>query len=187
MGSRYPVLGGVAAIRRAVSGRTGLPADEIRPHCSFCARERKPGKPCLRRSTAQAGLPAFRRHLEAGKLEARSHRAADQRPCTQAFRRLPCSGGHHTLRPLTGTEIRAKRQRADALAIIRNPEGKRRPRVPVPGLHRVDPVPGRAFPRLQQEIDRRRARAAISVRQRITEGLDVVARLPDAVSCRAAR
>src|SRR3546814_18558334 len=43
--------------------------------------------------------------------------------------------------------------------------------MPVPDLDRIDAVPVRALARLQQEIDRRRARPAGGVGLRITEGL----------------
>src|SRR5262247_3933964 len=87
-------------------------------------------------------LKILRRQLEARKLEAGRHRAADQAPGAAAFRALPCPRRHHGLRSLPGREIRAQLKAAE-LASIGDPEQERGAGVPMPYLGRIDAVPAR--------------------------------------------
>ncbi len=111
----------------------------------------------------QAGLEVRRRQLEARKLEAWRHRAADERPGAEALRLLPRLRRHHGLRPLAGcagrcraaatrrfrprrwraaaarrrTSARPRRHRPCASAKSRRPAAgsrwRSRPRGPMPG------------------------------------------------------
>ena len=61
-----------------------------------------------------ARRPVPRRQLEAGKLESRRHRAADQRPVAGALRRLPGVRRTDRLRTLAGGEIGSEPQALDS-------------------------------------------------------------------------
>src|SRR3546814_5757590 len=79
---------------------------------------------------------------------------------------------HDALRPLAGGDVGTERQlRHGGAGFCREAEPQGRAGMPVPDLDRIDAVPVRALARLQQEIDRRRARPAGGVGLRITEGL----------------
>ena len=94
-----------------------------------------------RAEEALAGLPIGRRQIEACKLETRRHRAADQRPVAETFRRLPGMRRHDRLWPLAGREIGAQREPLDRSPLMRRrsraraarPRGSARPRPHRPG------------------------------------------------------
>ncbi len=97
-------------------------------------------------------LEAGRRQLEAGEVEARRHRAADQRPGTEAFRLLPGVRRHDRLRLLPGGKLAPSRT-SRRCPFSTMPSSERRAGVPVPHLGRIDPVPARDLACPQQEVD----------------------------------
>src|ERR1700744_78705 len=97
-------------------------------------------------------LPVVRRHLEAGKLEARRHGAAGQGPGAEAGGALPEVGGHHHLRLLAEAEVGAQHGAFGPTAVRRGDvEVERLSGVEMPDLDRIGhPVPVRALARLEQ-------------------------------------
>jgi hypothetical protein len=99
--------------------------------------------------------PAWRREFEAGKIEARRHHAADQRPAAARLGRLPPAGGHQRLRTLARQDVVADADRLDRAGVVpRDQQVGGRTGVEQPQLGGVDPVPVRALSRFEQEIDR---------------------------------
>ena len=82
------------------------------------------------------------------------NRPASSRP---ALRGLPRAHRHHALRPFalarSGPSMMSLR-----FFPVRDLKPQRRAGIPMPGLHRIDPVPVRAFAAREQEIDRGRDR-----------------------------
>src|SRR5262249_32955458 len=70
-------------------------------------------------------LPSRRRQLEALEREARRHRAADQRPRAETFRRLPCARRHSRLRAFFRRKIGAQAHGRDTRT-VRDAERQRR-------------------------------------------------------------
>ena len=62
-------------------------------------------------------LPVLFGHFEAGEVEARRDRAADEGEGAERFRRLPVPRGHDELRPLAPGEIGAEKARRGELAV----------------------------------------------------------------------
>ena len=95
------------------------------------------------------------------KIEPGRDRAANQRPVSKAFRRLPNVRRHDRLRLLAAVQIRAEREALDRpLPAHREFEPQWRACVEVPHLGGIDPVPVRALAPRQQEIDGCRSRLA---------------------------
>jgi hypothetical protein len=103
---------------------------------------------------------AARRELEPLELEARRHRAADQRPVAETLRRLPNVSRHDRLRAFATGKVGTQRHAVDGTVHVgRDLEPERRSGVVMPCLDRIDPVPVRALTARKQEIDRGRYRA----------------------------
>src|SRR5262245_53832381 len=79
------------------------------------------------------GLEVRRRQLETRELEARRHRAADERPGAKALGPLPSAGRHHRLWALTGEEVGPEPQLM-AVSLVGNGQSQRRSCMPVPHL-----------------------------------------------------
>src|SRR5215831_14777717 len=135
-------------------------------------------------STALARPIASRLEVESCQLETRDveawrHRAADERPGSEALGALPDAGRHHCLWALTGEEVGPEPQLVAARQASRvgNGQGQRRARMPVPRLSGIDPVPARQLAANKQEIDGGGGRAARGVGGAIAEGLAKVTAL----------
>ncbi len=102
------------------------------------------------------------------------------RPASMAprlCRALPPMRRHDELRALALEEIGPEHMPAQILARPRHADRQRRAGVEMPDLGRIDPVPMRDLTRLQQEIDRRRRRAAGLAPRGIAKRLAVEAAL----------
>ena len=101
------------------------------------------------------------------------HGTACQGPWSEASRRLPRAGRNERLRAFTRTQIHANPHVDDLYAVSRHGKGQRRPRVPVPDLDGIDPVPMGDFAGRQQKIDRGGDGPAIVI-HRISKRLAIV-------------
>jgi len=106
------------------------------------------------RRALKRNIETFFGKNESVKREAGAYRAADQGPVACGFRRLPPVFRHDPLRALA---IRDVRPEADvgpwSCGRLAPFQGKRRARVIVPDLDRIDLVPMAWLASLEQEID----------------------------------
>src|SRR5882672_2066956 len=112
------------------------------------------------------------RKLEPREFESGRHRAADERPSANAFRRLPGACRYDGLRALAGREIGPEPDALDRSLVARGDlECERRAGVEMPHLRRIDPMPVRALAAREQKIDRGRSRARAVDRASVPKSL----------------
>src|SRR3954470_14955130 len=105
----------------------------------------------------KSGLKIFGRHLELLELEAGRHGATDEAVIPLAARHLPGAWRHHQLRNLGLVDVIAQ-----DIAVSANRQLQWRAAIKMPDLGRIDAMPARDLPRLEQEIDGGRGGAALA-------------------------
>jgi len=108
-----------------------------------------------------AWLPIFWGQLKARELEARRHRATDERPVAERFGCLPGVHRHRRLRTFAGVKIGSEHHALDAPRRLRNLQREWRTRIPVPDFDRVNAMPVRTLTACEQKVDRGGRRAPI--------------------------
>jgi len=131
----------------------------------------------LRGDFSTARRPMICGQLEPGKFKRRRNNAADQCPAFVRRSRLPVTRRNKMLRIFSAYNIGPQPHLGHRSFIPgRGAERQRTARMPKPQLRRVNPVPVRALPGLEQKIDRRRA-GPLAIRRLGAPGLAVPAAL----------